>query len=245
MEEQSQQACSENIIITKARRVFKKRGSTQKTGVFVTSSVKLRSSLNTKAMWTPKICRNISRKRASAADERGFNLFVCTRHKLISFIIGLLLMKSSPQAEAQAAETRPAGRTTTTDKVRVSSLSSLLASNLDEITGTTNILDNGIYQSSSEGPNEISDDPFWNWTLFLNHSNGTDEFWNSNSSGNSTQDGNQLYDVPMYMVVLLSILYGLISVTAVIGNMLVLWVVTVSLMFFINFLRYLSISFQS
>ncbi|ODM87893.1 Neuropeptide Y receptor, partial [Orchesella cincta] len=45
---------------------------------------------------------------------------------------------------------------------------------------------------------------------------------------NNTLSSDELYNVPTSIIVLLSILYGGISVVALIGNMLVLWVVTVS-----------------
>ncbi|CAF4779354.1 unnamed protein product [Pieris macdunnoughi] len=48
-------------------------------------------------------------------------------------------------------------------------------------------------------------------------------------SNNSSQDVfDTLYDVPTGMIVLLSFLYGSISVLAVIGNFLVMWVVATS-----------------
>ncbi|ODM94327.1 Neuropeptide Y receptor, partial [Orchesella cincta] len=41
-------------------------------------------------------------------------------------------------------------------------------------------------------------------------------------------DSGDLYEVPLSIIIVLSLLYGSISATALIGNMLVLWVVTVS-----------------
>ncbi|OXA44176.1 Neuropeptide Y receptor [Folsomia candida] len=54
-----------------------------------------------------------------------------------------------------------------------------------------------------------------------NNNNGTDGYNNGDDEG-------ALYEVPVSIVVLLSLLYGAISVAALIGNILVLWVVSVS-----------------
>jgi hypothetical protein len=48
-------------------------------------------------------------------------------------------------------------------------------------------------------------------------------------------DGDELYEVPVSIVILLSLLYGAISVAALIGNFLVLWVVSVSLFMFTTY----------
>jgi hypothetical protein len=47
--------------------------------------------------------------------------------------------------------------------------------------------------------------------------------------GNGTyyEEEDQLYEVPVSIVILLSLLYGAISIAALIGNFLVLWVVSV------------------
>lgn len=42
----------------------------------------------------------------------------------------------------------------------------------------------------------------------------------------ANQDG--LYDVPLHMIVGLSVIYGLISFSAISGNSLVLWIIIVS-----------------
>lgn len=55
-----------------------------------------------------------------------------------------------------------------------------------------------------------------------NNNNGTDGYNNGDDEG-------ALYEVPVSIVVLLSLLYGAISVAALIGNILVLWVVSVRL----------------
>jgi len=59
-------------------------------------------------------------------------------------------------------------------------------------------------------------------TTLLDILNGT--------SDNVTKSGprDELYDVPLSIIILLSLLYGGISIAALIGNVLVLWVVTVS-----------------
>lgn len=57
--------------------------------------------------------------------------------------------------------------------------------------------------------------------------------WHS-LNGSSPSEDNHLYDVPVYLVVLLSLAYGFISFTAVIGNLLVLWVVLVRITFFLS-----------
>ncbi len=53
-----------------------------------------------------------------------------------------------------------------------------------------------------------------NLTLIMNNTN-------SNVSTASTEDNENLYDVPTWVVVILSLFYGLISLTAFIGNSLV------------------------
>ncbi|CAG9560491.1 unnamed protein product [Danaus chrysippus] len=70
--------------------------------------------------------------------------------------------------------------------------------------------------------NAQEDDSDWtrNITIkeYLSH-NGTNDTYNSSDT---------LYDVPTGMIVLLSFLYGSISVLAVVGNLLVMWVVATS-----------------
>lgn len=48
---------------------------------------------------------------------------------------------------------------------------------------------------------------------------------NSSGSANCSEYFDDIYDVPLGFIVLLSFLYGSISVVAVAGNMLVMWIV--------------------
>jgi len=61
-------------------------------------------------------------------------------------------------------------------------------------------------------------------TLQMDLNNRT--FLNANTSTNETDyEYDDIYEVPSAVIVLLSILYGSISVIAVTGNMLVIWIV--------------------
>jgi len=83
----------------------------------------------------------------------------------------------------------------------------------------------------------VSDSPYWNCSgLPFQECNETDYWEHAGSNNTGNNQYRQLYDVPVHLVVLLSLLYGLISVAAVIGNILVLWVVTVSLALLLFFI---------
>jgi len=74
----------------------------------------------------------------------------------------------------------------------------------------------------------------WNESLSAPSANDTD-FQQQHPNNNNVTfmydegSGDELYEVPISIVILLSLLYGAISVAALIGNFLVLWVVSVSL----------------
>lgn len=54
-------------------------------------------------------------------------------------------------------------------------------------------------------------------------------------SGNETEERQALYEVPTAAVVVLSLFYGAICITAILGNFLVICLVMVSLYSFISF----------
>jgi hypothetical protein len=52
--------------------------------------------------------------------------------------------------------------------------------------------------------------------------------FNQSETGNSSMDYDSLYEVPTGVTALLSLFYGSISVMAVVGNFLVMWIVATS-----------------
>lgn len=175
--------------------------------------------------------------------------------KLVVTIIGMLFLAFMSESQAAGEIVLRKGKT-----IAASSLSSLptLASIIDDITAKATSAgpssDPRMYQFSSQGPNEVSDDPFWNSTLLLldQKDNETEILsqLSSNMSSNPTNKTDEwegLYDVPLYMIVGLSLCYGAISFCAVVGNALVLWVVIVSnhFLIFFYFLRKLISSIEA
>ena len=64
----------------------------------------------------------------------------------------------------------------------------------------------------------------YHWALF----SGLNSSLTYNLTENGLEDKVDLYDVPIFVVVILSLFYGIISLTAFIGNSMVIYVVIVS-----------------